>query len=158
MNVNIDKTAMDALDELFSKDCIFALATTNTSRPAVRSVDTYYEDGAFYIVTSANSAKVRDFEICNKVAMCSQAYRFEGLARNIGHPLAAENSVIREKLIQVFAPWYFKHNNENDSAMCYVKIELQHGFFYKDGTGYNIDFDKKTVESFPFTLDIVFPE
>lgn len=36
-----------------------------------------------------------------------------------------------EKLISAFKPWYFKHNNENDENMCYIKIELTNGFFIK---------------------------
>ena len=34
-------------------------------------------------------------------------------------------------------------NNENDKNMCYIKIDLSHGFFYKDGTGYDVDFINK---------------
>ncbi|MDF2567731.1 MAG: hypothetical protein K0R90_1187 [Oscillospiraceae bacterium] len=40
---------------------------------------------------------------------------------------------------------------------CYIKIELDHGFFYKDGTGYRVDFMNKKVEAFPFIFDIVIP-
>lgn len=151
------ETAMAVMVKLFSKDCFFALATASGNVPSVRMIDTYYEDGAFYVVTYATSAKVKELEANEQVALCYQAYRFEGAAHNIGHPLVPENSAIREKLIQVFEPWYFKHNNEKDQAMCYVKIELQHGFFYQDGTGYNVDFKNKTAETFPFTFDIALP-
>lgn len=150
---------MANMDELFSKDCIFALATTNENKPSVRMIDTYYEDGVFYIVTYAQSTKVKELETNEKVALCNnKAYRFEGIAHNIGHPLAPENSTIREKLIQAFEPWYFKHNNEKDKDMCYIKIEIQNGFFYKDNIGYKVDFKNSRVETFPFTFDIVLPE
>ncbi|GEP66171.1 hypothetical protein CBE01nite_39390 [Clostridium beijerinckii] len=39
--------------------------------------------------------------------------------------------------------------------MCYVKIELKNGFFYKDGTGYKVDFENRQAEEFPFTFHIV---
>ena len=29
------------------------------------------------------------------------------------------------------------------------------GIFYKDGTGYKADFDRKTAEKFPFAFDIL---
>ena len=87
--------------------------------------------------------------------MCSKLYRFTGIAHNIGHPLLEENHGIREKLIKVFEPWYFAHNNENDESMCYIKIELKLGFFYKDGIGYKVDFENRKAEEFPFTFDIV---
>jgi Pyridoxamine 5''-phosphate oxidase. len=150
--------AMAVMAELFSKDCAFALATVSGNRPSVRMVDTYYEDGAFYVVTYGSSAKVKALKTNENAALCKQAYRFEGAARNIGHPLAPENSGIREKLIRAFEPWYFKHNDERDAAMCYIKIELQGGFFYKAGTGYKVDFMNNTVETFPFTFDVVLPE
>ena len=74
-----------------------------------------------------------------------------------GHPLQPENSEIRAKLIQVFAPWYFEHNNENDENMCYVKVEPDSGFFHKDGTGYKVDFAAKTAERAPFSPDVIMP-
>ncbi len=73
----------------------------------------------------------------------------------LGHPLKDENKIIRSKLIEVFSPWYFEHNDETDENMCYVKIEPDSGFFYKDGTGYKVDFNSKTAEEFPFEFDIV---
>lgn len=152
------ENAMAVMEELFSKDCTFALATSNDTRPSVRMIDTYYENGSFYVVTYAGSDKVKDLEVNNKVALCSEGYRFEGSAFVIGHPLAPENSRIRETLIQIFEPWYFKHNNEKDEAMCYVKIDLESGFFYKDGTGYKVDYVNRTAEAFPFVFDIVLPE
>lgn len=152
------EAAMAVMTELFGKDCFFSLATVHENKPAVRVVDTYYEDGAFYIVTYGSSAKVKELQANDNVALCSQLVRFEGVACNIGHPLAPENSGIREKLIQVFAPWYFKHNDEKDPAMCYVKIELRNGFFYKDGTGYKVDFLNRTAETFPFVFDVVAPD
>lgn len=151
-------TALTVMDELFTKDCIFALATISGNRPCVRMIDTYYYDGAFYLVTYAESAKVKELEANENVALCNMAYRFDGAARNIGHPLRPENAALRDKLIAAFEPWYFKHNNEADEGMCYVRIDLEHGFFYKDGTGYNVDFIEGSVETFPFTFDIVLPE
>lgn len=150
------EAAMALMTELFSKDCAFALATASENKPSVRMVDVYYEDGAFYAVTYANSAKVKELEGNEKVALCNQSYRFDGVARNLGHPLRPENSAVREKLIRVFEPWYFKHNDEEDTDMCYVKIEPHHGFIYKEGTGYRIDFCDSAAEAFPFTFDIVF--
>lgn len=44
---------------------------------------------------------------------------------------------------------------KNDKNMCYVKIELKEGFFYKDGIGYKVNFQQNKAEEFPFDLDIV---
>ncbi len=150
--------AMSVMAELFGKDCAFALATAGENVPSVRMVDMYYENGAFYVVTYANSRKVRELEANERVAMCAQAHRFSGAARNIGHPLRPQNAAIRQSLTRVFAPWYFKHNDEGDENMCYVKIEPRRGFFYQNGTGYDVDFENKEVKSFPFVFDAVLPE
>lgn len=146
--------SLQVLDELFGRDYQFALATARENVPSVRIIDTYYSDGAFYVVTYGKSAKVIDIEQNEKISMCNNLYRFFGEAQNLGHPLKKENLEIREKLIKVFEPWYFLHNNENDENMCYVKITPERGFFYKDGIGYQVNFKDKTTESFPFNFEI----
>ncbi|KNY25312.1 pyridoxamine 5'-phosphate oxidase [Pseudobacteroides cellulosolvens] len=146
--------SLEILSELFSKDYQFALATSNENVPSVRFIDTYYEDCAFYIVTYEKSQKVIEMHGNKKVALCNKLYRFSGTAYILGHPLKDENKNIRSKLIEVFSSWYFKHNNENDENMCYIKIQLDSGFFYKDGIGYKVDFHAKTAEEFPFEFDV----
>lgn len=146
--------SLNVLEELFARDYQFALATSINNIPSIRFVDTFYDGAAFYIVTYTKSQKVQELEKNAEVSLCNKLYRFSGLAYNVGHPLKEENHAIREKLIKAFDPWYFAHNNENDENMCYVKIELKHGFFYKDGTGYKVDFENKTAEEIPFTFDI----
>ena len=76
--------------------------------------------------------------------------RLTGTAHMIGHPLDGRNADIRQKLIKAFSAWYFKHNDENDPHMCYVRIDLSEGFFHKDGMGYTADFIHREAEAFPF--------
>lgn len=149
------KKSLEVMEELFSKDYQFALATANNNVPSVRFIDTYYDNRAFYVVTYAKSQKVLEIENNKNIALCNKLYRFNGKAYNIGHPLEEKNLIIREKLIKAFEPWYFAHNNENDENMCYIKIELKDGFFYKDGIGYKVDFINEKVKMFPFQFDIV---
>ncbi len=145
--------SLQVIEELFAKDCQFALATVKDNVPSVRVVDTFYDDGAFYIVTYSKSQKAQEIASNENVSLCCELYRFSGTARNIGHPLNPGNSELREKLIRVFEPWYFKHNNEQDENMCYIRVELGQGFFYKDGTGYDVDFANRTAKAFPFAFD-----
>lgn len=146
--------SLKVMNELFARDYQFALATANNDIPSVRFVDTFYDNGCFYIVTYAKSNKVREIEINKNVSLCNKLYSFKGVAYNQGHPLEPQNREIREKLISAFEPWYFKHNNENDENMCYVKVELTNGFLYKDGTGFKVDFIARDAEEFPFDFDI----
>lgn len=146
------------MNELFARDYQFALATSHNNIPSARFVDTYFDDGCFYIVTYAKSRKVLELEQNENVALCNNLYRFQGVAHNLGHPLKPQNSKIREKLISAFEPWYFKHNDENDENMCYIKIDLLNGFFYRDGIGYKVDFKARYAEEFPFESDVVIVE
>lgn len=146
---------LEVMSKLFAKDCQFALATTKDNVPSVRMVDTFYDEGSLYIVTHSNSKKVQELKENSQVSLCNMLYRFSGNAVVIGHPLQVENKDIRDKLIKVFEPWYFAHNNENDPNMCYVKVELTDGFFYDDGVGYKVSFQYKEVEQFPFDMDIL---
>lgn len=145
--------SLTVLTELFARDCTFSLATAKDNVPSLRVVDTYYQDGAFWIVTYGMSHKVQDILSNPHVALCNGFYSFTGLAHHAGHPLKEQNKAIRETLIREFAPWYFAHNNEQDENMCYVRVDLTAGFFCKDGTGYKVDFVNRTADEFPFARD-----
>lgn len=148
--------ALDVLEDLFTKDTIFALATSNKeNKPAVRMVDALYDNEAFYVVTYTTTDKTKEIEENNQVAMARDAHRFEGIASNIGHPLDPENEDIRRKIIEAFEPWYFQHTNEKDEEMCYLRIELTKGFFYQNGEGYEVDFTQKEVDNYPYLFDVL---
>lgn len=146
--------SLEVLKELFGRDYTFVLATVHENIPSQRVVDTYYTEGTFWIVTYSNSNKVKELEENPNVSLCNNFYSFKGKAYNVGHPLQENNKEIREKLIKVFEPWYFAHNNEQDDNMCYVKFEPEEGFFHKDGTGYKVNFMEKTAAEFPFAPEI----
>lgn len=142
--------SLEVLNSLFNKDCTFVLATSAENCPSQRVVDTYLCGRAFWIVTYALSNKVKELRVNPNVSLCNDFYTFKGKAYDMGHPLEEKNGEIREKLIKVFEPWYFAHNNENDENMCYVKVELEEGFFHKDGIGYKVDFVEKQAKEMPF--------
>lgn len=151
--MNNYQKAMDKMTELFSKDYQFAMATASEDVPSVRFVDTYFDGAYFYIVTSSESQKAKAIIENSNIALCSSSlFRFHGKAENIGHPLSSENKLIREILTDVFSEWYFQHNDESDSTMCYLRIKPVNGFFHKDGLGYKIDFLEKSAEIFPFSF------
>ena len=147
--------AMKLMEELFSRDYQFAMATAANDIPSLRFIDTDFDNGAFYAVTYADTKKVKEIADNPNVALCSRTgYSFSGKAYNIGHLLLPENSEIRDKLIKAFEPWYFKHNDENDD-ICIMKIEPESGFVHNKGTGYNINFKDKTVIVAPFDFNTV---
>lgn len=151
--------ALGVMKELFAKDVQFALATSVENIPSLRFVDAYFDGANFYVVTYATSQKIREIRANPNVALCSKKmYNFQGKAYLIGHPLLPENRAIREKLVQAFQPWYFKHNREEDEAMCFVRIQPSAGFFHQDGTGYRVDFIRREAIEFPLIFDTVILE
>ncbi|WP_316610912.1 pyridoxamine 5'-phosphate oxidase family protein [uncultured Ruminococcus sp.] len=153
------ENAVCVMKERFGRDYQFALSTCVDNIPSSRFVDTYFDGESFYIVTYRLSRKAAEIAANLYVSLCSrQMNAFSGKAHIIGHPLDPENAQIRSELIKVFEPWYFKHNNEADKNMCYIRIDPTAGFFHQDGTGYQINFTEKTVRAFPFTFDTLLTE
>ena len=145
--------------ELFGRDYQFALSTAKNNIPSSRYVDTYFDGKSFYVATHRLSQKAVEIAENPNISLCCQKmHAFSGQAKSIGHPLNLENAEIRSALTKAFEPWYFKHNNESDENMCYIRIDPTAGFFHKDGIGYKIHFTKKTVKAFPFTFDTVLIE
>lgn len=153
------ENAIGVMKELFGRDYQFALSTAKNNIPSSRYVDTYFDGKSFYVVTHRLSQKAVEIADNPNISLCCQKmHAFNGQAKSIGHPLNPENADIRSALTKAFEPWYFKHNNESDENMCYIRIDPTAGFFHKDGIGYKIDFTKKTVKAFPFTFDTVLIE
>lgn len=145
--------ALRALRRRFGRDRQFALATCQDNVPTLRTVDTYYEDGGLWIVTYASSRKVQDILENPNVALCHAFDCLTGRAEVMGHPREPRNAAIRQTLIRVFEPWYFAHNNEDDAAMCLVRVALSAGFILGEGVAYRVDFEAKSAEEIPFTPD-----
>lgn len=157
--MNEYEEALALMQEKFSRDYQFSLATAYKQRPSQRFVDAYYDGGYFYVVTYRGSNKIKEIEENKHVSLIGRrGDAFSGEAVCIGHPLLPENSAIREKLIAAFAAWYFAHNNEEDSDMCYLRIKPNSGFFHYKGHAYRLDFEKQKVEDFPYSFDYVLTE
>ena len=86
------------IQERFGKDSLIALATVDGDIPAVRTVNTVYIDGAFYVVTYALSGKMKQIAKNPTVAICGDWFTAHGVGENLGHVLLEENQNIMEKL------------------------------------------------------------
>ncbi|MGN1457029.1 MAG: pyridoxamine 5'-phosphate oxidase family protein [Acutalibacteraceae bacterium] len=125
----------------FGKDSLIALATTENNVPYVRSVDAFYEDGAFYIITYATSNKMKQIEKNPLVAISGEWFTAHGKAKNLGYFRKKENADIAEKLKTAFAAWIDNgHNNFDDENTIILCIELTNGLLFSDGVCYDIDF------------------
>jgi len=147
--------ALQTLTEKFSQDTHISLATTDGTRVFVRAVNSYYADGAFYVVTSATSEKMQQIAQHPNVALsCGQLWELylngHGVGENLGHVLAEENAAIMKKLRKAFGSWYTDGDvNENDPNTCLLRIRLTDAvyFAFKKGKGkeYKINFVEKTA-------------
>ena len=161
--------AMKLLDEqLGNRDQLISLSTialapsaSGKSRPAARIVDAYYEDGAFYVVTSGRSDKMRQIAQNPEVAICAIVENFtaDGIAQNLGWVGESENAEILAKLHTIFAAWYADANNDSDPNTCLLRIRLLKGTWTDahKGIRHEIDFIGKAVGEVPFQNDLEEP-
>ena len=130
------------IQERFGKDSLIALATVDGDILAVRTVNTVYIDGAFYVVTYALSGKMKQIAKNPTVAICGDWFTAHGVGENLGHVLLEENQNIMEKLRTAFSAWYNNgHTNEADPNTCLLKIRLTDGVLFSHGTRYDIKFE-----------------
>lgn len=150
--------ALAHLQEKFGdKDNLIGLSTISLkstpdgqAHPAVRFVDAYYEDGAFYTVTYATSSKVQQIMANPAVAICYvvDSFTADGHGENLGWVKDSKNSALAAKLREIFAEWYDDANNDDDPNTCILKITLDRGLwnFPHEGKCTLIDFVTKEVE------------
>lgn len=136
--------AAPLMEERFGHDTLLSVATieVGTGRPCVRTVNAYYEDGAFYVVTYALSGKMRQLAVNPQAAVCGDWFLGHGIGENLGHVLLPENAAMMEKLHRAFAAWYDNgHTNEQDPNTCLLRIRLTDGSLADHGKWYQLTFD-----------------
>lgn len=127
--------------ERFGKDSIIALATTRDNVPYVRSVNAFYENRAFYVITYGLSNKMKQIEQNPLVAIAGDWFTAHGTAVNLGYFGKPENAEIARKLRIAFAEWINNgHNDFCDENTCILCIRLRDGILFSHGTRYEIDF------------------
>ena len=129
------------MEERFGRDNIIALATLDGDLPYVRSVNGYYEDGAFYVITYALSNKMQQIQKNPNVAIAGDWFTAHGKGVDLGYFGKSENREIAEKLRKAFAAWIDNgHNNFEDENTHILCIQLTDGVLFSHGTRYDIDF------------------
>jgi general stress protein 26 len=138
--------ALSLIDKRFGSDTLLSLATINGNHPAVRIVNSYYEHGAFYVVTYVLSNKMKQIGANPTVAICGEWFTANGIGENLGWVCDEKNAGIMGKLRTAFAEWYDNgHIDENDPNTCLLRIRLTDGVLFHQGTRYDIDFTERDV-------------
>ena len=129
------------LTERFGRDSLISLATAENNIPHVRTVNAYYEDGAFYTITWAKSGKMQQIAQNPNVAISGDWFTAGGTGENMGWFGKPENKAIAEKLRAAFAAWIDNgHNNFEDPNTIILRIRLAKGVLFAQGTRYEIAF------------------
>lgn len=140
------QAALKVLNDRFGQDTLLSVATMEADQPFVRIVNSYYQDGSFYVVTYALSGKMRQIAQNPKVAVCGEWFTAHGIGENMGHVRAESNAPLMAKLRKAFAAWYDNgHTNEEDPNTCILRIRLTDGILFDRGTKYEIDFEQGTA-------------
>lgn len=141
MSGKVSPEVRQIMEERFGCDTLISVATMWEGRPFVRGVNGFYEDGAFYVVTHAKSAKMKHIGKNPEVAVCAEWFSGHGIGENLGHVCREENRDIADKLRVVFQEWYDNgHVDEEDPDTCILKIRLTDGILFSHGTRYEIEF------------------
>ena len=131
------------LIERFGNDNIIALATTVDNKPYVRSVNSFYENGSFYVLTYGLSNKMKQIHQNPCVAIAGDWFTANGQGINLGYFGDKENKKIADKMFVIFSEWINNgHNNFEDKNTCILQIKLTDGVLFSQGTRYDIDFTK----------------
>jgi len=137
------KEAEKILIERFGKDSIIALATTVDNKPYVRSVNSFYDSGAFYILTYSLSNKMKQIAKNPNCAISGDWFTASGKGTNLGYFGKKENEIIANKMRIAFSEWIDNgHNNFEDENTCILQIKLTDDLLLSHGTRYEIDFTK----------------
>ena len=129
--------ARQIMDERFGRDTVIALATIHDNIPNVRTVNAYYENGAFYVITHAQSNKMKQIAQNPNVGICGEWFTAHGKGINMGWFGKEDNAVIAQKLRKVFFEWIDNgHNDFNDENTIILRVDLTDGLLLSHGTRY----------------------
>lgn len=137
----IPMEAQEILKERFGHDTLLSLATVDGDQPFVRTVNAYYEDGAFYVITHGLSNKMKQIAKNPRVAVSGDWFTAQGVGVNLGYFGKAENRKLAETLRRAFAEWIDNgHNDFSNENTCILCVRLTHGVLFSHGTRYDLDF------------------
>ena len=141
MNEKTPQRAAEILTQRFGHDTLIALATADGTTPWVRTVNSYYEAGSFYVITYALSNKMRHIAKNPTVALSGDWFTAHAIGENLGHILAPENARLAEALRTAFASWYANgHTNEADPNTVILRLRLTDGILFDHGTRFDLKF------------------
>lgn len=119
MKENFPQEAKEIMQERFGHDTLLSVATVDGEMPYVRTVNAYYENGSFYVITYGLSNKMKHIRKNPNIAISGDWFTAHGKGVDLGWFCKEENREIAEKLQSAFASWIGNgHNNFDDENTC----------------------------------------
>ena len=81
----MDDKTLEIMNQRFGRDSLISLATLNHELPAVRIVNSCYENGSFHTITNARSNKMKQIGLNPAVAICGEWFTADGIGENMGY-------------------------------------------------------------------------
>ncbi len=132
--MNWNEEAEQILQERFGGDNEMALATCRGSVPSVRTVNTTYWEGSFYIITHGLSRKMEEIRDNPTVALSGEWFTCHGMAKNLGWFCREENKALAAHLRQVFASWIDNgHNDFTDENTIILQVRVTDALLLSHG-------------------------
>lgn len=140
---------MKILDERFKgQDTLIALATISLDEqvsPAVRLVNSCYDNGSIYISSDATKNKSMEIEKNNMVSVCDMTgSNFTGRAEILGWVKDHKNEDIRSEFKKIFK-WFASEGDEDNPNSIVIRIDYNKGAIFHNEKRYEIDFENKTA-------------
>lgn len=124
----------DILLERFGKDSLITIATAVDNIPYCRTVNGYYCDGSFYVITYALSNKMQQIQKNNNICISGEWFAGHAKGINLGYFCKKENEEIAQKLKKAFSSWIDNgHNNFDDENTIILKLVLTSGTLFSLG-------------------------
>lgn len=139
---NCFERAKEIMQENFNHIVEMCLASCVNNNVTVRDLNTYYDNGKFYVLSKAGNSLVRDIAVNPRVGLCHGSHNIYGIAKSLGHPLEAKNAALRKMLKRQFSLNYDEYVTEHDPEMRIVEITVTQAETYSRYHRYEIDFEK----------------
>lgn len=129
--------AEQILRERFGGDSLISLATTCGGIPYVRTVNTFYLEGAFYVLTDARSHKMRQLAENPVAAIAGEWFTAHGKAVSLGAFSKPENRKLAAYMCDVFSSWIHNgHSELSDPNTVILRVTVTDGVLFSHGTRY----------------------
>ncbi len=130
-----------ALFQSLGGHLVMVLATCADTRVTARSMSILVKDQSFYFQTDRTFLKYRQISGNNRVALCANQVQVEGICRELGHPMAEENSWFAKRFQAAFPRSYERYTPMAQETLFVVEPRLVRTWIYEDGEPFRETYD-----------------